>query len=75
MAFLSAHFAWFGCGVFLLILLTFDYAIQSNLHPENPPDPARMWYILAGFLLFTFALTIRMLAKFLRPPQVNLTQK
>lgn len=70
MAFLNAHFAWFGCGVFLLILLTFEYAIQSNLHPENPPAPARMSYILVGFLLFTLALTIRILAKFLRRPDV-----
>lgn len=42
MAFLNSYFAWFGCGVFLLILLTFDYAVQVNLHPENPPAPARM---------------------------------
>jgi uncharacterized membrane protein len=67
--FLSTHFAWFGCAVFLLIILTFDYAIQSNLHPENRPDPARMWYILAGFLLFTLVWTVHMLTKFLRPPE------
>ena len=73
--FFSAYFAWFGCAVFLIVILTFDYAIQHNLHPENPPDPARMWYILAGFLLFTLVWTIRMLAKFLRPPADNLGRK
>ncbi len=73
--FLSKYFAWFGCAVFLVIILTFDYAIQSNLHPDNPPDPARMWYILAGFLLFTLAWTVRMLRKFLRPPADNLLRK
>jgi uncharacterized membrane protein len=73
--FLNAYFAWFACAVFLFIIFTFDYAIQNNLHPEAPPDPARMWYVLAGFLLFTLAWTIRMLAKFLRPPRENLTLK
>jgi uncharacterized membrane protein len=71
-AFLNAYFAWFGCAVFLLIILTFDYAIQSNLHPENRPDVSRMWYILAGFLSFVVVGTIRTMAKFLRPPQDSL---
>jgi uncharacterized membrane protein len=74
-AFLSAYFAWFGCALLLMIILTFDYAIQSNLHPPNPPDPARMWYLLAGFLVFTVVWVFRMLAKFLRPPQENLIRK
>jgi uncharacterized membrane protein len=68
--FLNTYFAWFGCGVFLLIFLTFEYAIQSNLHPDHPPTPAHMWYILVGFLLLALALTIRILAKFLRRPDV-----
>ena len=71
MAFLSAHFAWFGCALFLLDILVFDYAIQTNLYPHNPPDPARLWYVLAGFLLFTMVWTMRMLAKFLRPTEQN----
>jgi uncharacterized membrane protein len=68
--FLSKYFAWFGCALFLMIILTFDYAIQHNLHPLNPPDPARMWYILAGFRLFTLVWAVRMLTKFLRSPEV-----
>jgi uncharacterized membrane protein len=71
---LKVHFAWFACAIYLVMILTFDYAIQSNLHPEHPPDPARMWYVLAGFLIFTIAWTIRMLAKFLRPPEKNLQE-
>jgi uncharacterized membrane protein len=71
-AFLNSYFAWFGCAVFLVIILTFDYAIQSNLHPENRPDVSRMWYIFAGFLAFVVVSTIRMMAKFLRPPQDSL---
>ncbi len=69
--FFSTYFAWFGCAVFLIVILTFDYAVQSNLHPENQPDPARMWYMLAGFLVFMIGWIIRMLMKFLRPPQDN----
>ena len=67
--FLNSSFAWFACGNFLIMVFVFDYAIENNLHPEHPPSPARMWYILAGFLLFTVVWTIRMLAKFRRPPQ------
>jgi uncharacterized membrane protein len=73
--FLSKYFAWFGCALFLMIILTFDYAIQSNLHPHNPPDAARMWYTLAGFLLFTLVWTARMLARFFRTPVDNLLRK
>lgn len=70
--FLNSYFAWFGCAIFLIMILTFDYAIQSNLHPENRPDPARMWYILAGFLAFVVVWIIRIFVKFLRTPQEKL---
>ena len=69
--FLSTHFAWFGCALYLVIVVVFDYAVQSNLHPENPPDSARMFYILGGFLAFCVLSTIRLLAKFLRTPQTS----
>jgi uncharacterized membrane protein len=67
--FLNSYFAWFGCALFLIMILTFDYALQFNLHPENPPDPARMWYALAVLLVFMMAWTGRLLKKFLRVPQ------
>jgi uncharacterized membrane protein len=69
MSFLKADFAWFGCAVFLLMILAFDYAIQSNLHPDNRPNASRMWYILAGFLVFVVAWMIRMFTRFGRMPQ------
>ena len=69
--FLKTYFAWFGCAVFLIVILTSDYAIQSNLHPENRPDVSRMWYILASFAGFMIVWTTRMLVKFLRLPQNN----
>ena len=67
--FLNNYFAWFACALYLIMVFAFDYAIQGNLHPENPPDPRRIWYVLAGFATFALLGTIRMLAKFLRPPQ------
>jgi uncharacterized membrane protein len=71
MELLNTYFAWFGCAVFLIMILTFDYAIQSNLHPDNRPDVSRMWYILAGFLLFVVVWIARMFARFARPPRDN----
>jgi uncharacterized membrane protein len=70
--FLKAYFAWFACAVYLVMILTFDYAIQSNLHPQNRPDPARMWYVLAGFLLFVLLWIVRMLGKFFRTAEKKL---
>lgn len=67
--YLNTYFAWFGCAILGIIILTFDYAIQFNLHPENHPDPARMWYILAGFVAFVVVWSIRLLTKFLCPRQ------
>jgi uncharacterized membrane protein len=68
MEFMKIYFAWFGCAVFLTILLTFDYAIQSNLHPEDRPDASRMWYILTGILIFTFVWVARLFRRFGRTP-------
>jgi uncharacterized membrane protein len=70
--FLSAYFACFGCALFVVMISTFDYAMQSNLHPENRPDISRMWYTLAGFLAFVVVWIVRMLTKFLGPGQEKL---
>jgi len=69
MEFLGAYFAWFGCAVLLIMILSFDYAIQSNLHPNNRPDISRMWYILAGFSAFLVLWIARMFMRFGRPPE------
>lgn len=69
--FLSAYFAWFGCAIFVIMILTFDYAIQSNLHPDNRPDVSRMWYTLVGFLVFVVVWIARMFTRFGRVPQHN----
>jgi uncharacterized membrane protein len=71
LAYFSTWFAWFGCAVFLVILFTFDYAVQSNLHPDHRPDPARMWYILVGFMAFTLVWTFRLVLRFAKVPNGN----
>ena len=69
MEFLNRYFAWFGCAVFVVILVTFDFAVQANLHPDHRPDATRMWYLLAAFLAFNFLSIARMFIRFGRPPQ------
>src|SRR5229473_7905924 len=64
MEFLKNFFAWFGCAVFVVIIVTFDYAIQSNLHPDHRPDVSRMWCFLAGFLGFVVVSVARMFMRF-----------
>jgi uncharacterized membrane protein len=69
--FLNTYFAWFSCAVFLIMILTFEYAVQSNLHPDDPPDISRMWYVLAGFIAFAVVWIARLLTRFVRVPQQN----
>ncbi len=64
MEFLKNFFAWFGCAVLVVIIVTFDYAIQSNLHPDHRPDVSRMWCFLAGFLGFVVVSVARMFMRF-----------
>ena len=67
--FLKSYFAWFSCAIYLVIIVFFDYAVQSNMHPENPPAASRLWHTLAAFLTFVIAWLIRMFTRFGRLPQ------
>jgi len=64
MEFLSAWFAWFGCAVYAVILVAFDYAVQNNLHGPDGSNPTRLWYALALLGVFTLIWTIRLLGRF-----------
>jgi uncharacterized membrane protein len=75
MEFLKNFFAWFGCVVLVVIIVTFDHAIQSNLHPDHRPDVSRMWYLLAGFLAFVVVWIARMFMRFGRVPANNPASK
>jgi uncharacterized membrane protein len=71
MSFLNGYFAWFGCALFVVILITFDFAVQANLHPGHRPDATPMWFVVAGFLAFAILGTFRMFKRFGPPPQDN----
>lgn len=68
MEFLSAWFAWFGCAVYGVIILAFDYAVQTNLRSPYGPDRARLWYVLVLFAAFTLFWAIRFFSRFGRLP-------
>jgi uncharacterized membrane protein len=67
--FLEAWFAWFGCAVLSVIVLTFNYAVQSNMAHAHRPDPTRFRYILVGFGVFSIVWVIRIVTRFARPPE------
>jgi uncharacterized membrane protein len=67
--FLSGWFAWFGYAVYIVIILAFDYAMQMNLRSASGPNPARLWYTLAGLAVFTVIWTIRLFGRFGRLPR------
>lgn len=69
--YLSSWFAWFGCALLLLLILTFNYAVQVNLHPAHPPDASRFWYYLGGFSIFTIICMVRLMTRFGRPPRLD----
>lgn len=65
---LKAYFGWFACGIYVVMIVAFDYAAQSNLHPHHPPGVARLVYTLVGFLVFVIFWLVRMFTRFGRPP-------
>jgi uncharacterized membrane protein len=75
MDFLNSYFVWFGCALFAVILLTINFAIQANLHPDRRPDATPMWFVLAGFLTFAILGTLRMFKRFGPPSEANSSLK
>ena len=74
MDFLNGYFAWFGCALFAVILLTINFALQANLRPDRRPDATPMLIVLAGFLAFAIFGTVRVFKRF-GPPSDNFLQK
>ena len=66
--FLSGWFAWFGCAVYAVIVVAFDYAVQANLHAGEKPNPTWTWYRVGLFGSFTVVWTIRLYRRFGRAP-------
>jgi uncharacterized membrane protein len=69
---LKAYFGWFACALYVLMIVVYDYAAQSNLHPDHRPGVARLVYTLVGFLAFLVIWLVRMFTRFGRPPQQTL---
>lgn len=63
---LKAYFGWFACALYVLMIVVYDYAAQSNLHPGHPPSVAHLVYTLVGFLAFVIVWLVRMFARFSR---------
>jgi len=72
---LKAYFGWFACGIYVVLIVAFDYAAQSNLHPYHPPSVARLWLTLAGFLTFVVVWAVRILMQFGRRPESHSLKK
>lgn len=65
---LKAYFGWFACALYVLMIVVYDYAAQSNLHPDHPPGVARLVYTLVGFLAFVIVWLARIFLRFTHIP-------
>ena len=68
---LNAYFGWFACAIYVVMIVAYDYAAQSNLHPDRPSGVTRLWFTLGGFLTFVILWLVRIFKRFLLAPETN----
>jgi uncharacterized membrane protein len=74
LAFFKTQFAWFGCGLFLFLVFTFEFAIRANFR-ERPQLDSSFVYALGAFLLFSLFWVVRIMRRFGSPPQTDALHK
>ena len=66
---MKTYFGWFACALYVLMIVVYDYAAQSNLHPDHPPGVARLIYTLVVFLSFVIAWLVQIFRRFAHIPK------
>jgi uncharacterized membrane protein len=69
MRYFAAQMAWFGCALLFVLLYGTSQAINANLRAIGYFDSRAMWYVMAGFLLFTFVWLIHFVRHFVKVPE------
>lgn len=71
--FFGAQMAWFGCALLFLLLSAASLAINANLPSIGQFDSQRMWYVLAGFVIFVVIWMIHFVRHFFNVPNSHAT--
>jgi uncharacterized membrane protein len=66
-AYLQRFFAWYGCAVLLLEVVTRDLAIRANF--KNPPEipTGSIHFAISAFVIFNIAAIVAVFRRFSKP--------
>jgi len=66
--FMTAHMAWFGCGLLFVLLYAISQAINANLPNRGQFNSLGMEYVIGGFMLYGVLVFGHMLRHFYKVP-------